>query len=83
MPLVSWPFEYKADAIAAQYVGKEQMVSALMKLADKNNIDMNRDSYTHPSISKRVARLNRLTFYILTGLVAGVGFEPTTFGSRD
>jgi len=63
MPLVSWPFEYQADAIAAKCIGPEgpeRVINGLKKLAASAGIDINRDSYTHPSISRRVKKLQRL-----------------------
>ena len=60
MPITSWPFEYKADAVAARYIGKEKMIAALNKLAEANSIDINQDSYSHPAISRRVAHLRKL-----------------------
>lgn len=63
MPLVSWPFEYQADAIAAKCIGPEgpeRVINGLKKLAASAGIDINRDSYTHPSISRRIKKLQRL-----------------------
>ncbi len=62
MPLISWPFEYQADTIAAKYVGKEKVIWGLMKLATSANMDINQDSYTHPSIARRIRRLQKSTF---------------------
>lgn len=56
-PMVTWPYEYKADAIAAKYVGGEQVACALIKLTEGAGTDINRDSYSHPAISKRIAKL--------------------------
>jgi Zn-dependent protease with chaperone function len=60
LPTVSWRFEYKADAIAAGFVGSQPVIKALGKLAEANNIDVRRDTYSHPSISKRIYRLQKL-----------------------
>lgn len=67
VPLVSWPFEYRADAIAAKYVGGQKVIDALLKLAASASIDINRDSYTHPSISRRIKRLQRLATSLNNG----------------
>ena len=60
VPFVSWPLEYEADAIAGKYIGEETVINGLRKLATSASIDVNRDSYTHPSISRRIKRLQRL-----------------------
>jgi hypothetical protein len=57
MPMTNWPCEYQADATAKKYVGSEHLVTALMKLAEAAGVDINRDSYSHPAISNRIARL--------------------------
>lgn len=57
VPISSWPLEYRADEIAASYVGVESVISALERLAKENNLKIDRDTYTHPSISKRIANL--------------------------
>jgi Zn-dependent protease with chaperone function len=54
---ISWPKEYEADAIAAKYVGKNTMISTLQALATLKGTDMEQDFYSHPSISKRIAKL--------------------------
>ena len=50
LPAVSWRHEYEADAIAASFVGSEPVIMALGKLAEANSIDVQRDTYLHPSI---------------------------------
>jgi len=60
MPLVSWPFEYRADTVAAKCLGEQKVIDALMKIAGSAGVDITRDSYTHPSISRRIRRLQRL-----------------------
>jgi Peptidase family M48 len=57
MPMAAWPCEYQADAIAKKYVGSEYLVSALTKMAEATDVDINRDSYSHPAISKRIEKL--------------------------
>lgn len=61
LPAVSWRLEYEADAIAASFVGSQPVIMALGKLAEANNIDVQRDTYLHPSIWKRISRLQNLT----------------------
>jgi len=53
--VVSWHNEYEADAVAAEYVGKEQMAYALEQVAQL--LHKRRDSFTHPSFRRRVSRL--------------------------
>ena len=60
MPMASWPCEYQADAAAKKYVGSEHLVSALMKLAEATGVDIKRDSYSHPAILSRIARLQSI-----------------------
>jgi len=55
---VSWHFEYEADAIASQYVGKEIMISTLQGI--QRMINRHGDTFTHPSFSKRIARLQEI-----------------------
>lgn len=57
MPFISWPFEYQADAFAAKSIGAEKVISGLVKLASKADMDMDLDSYSHPSIARRINRL--------------------------
>lgn len=60
LPIARWHFEYEADSIAAQFVGKQPVVTALLRLSEANAIDIERDTYSHPSISKRMHRLQKL-----------------------
>jgi Zn-dependent protease with chaperone function len=60
LPAVSWRLEYEADAIAARFVGRQPVTIALGKLAEANNIDVQRDTYLHPSVRKRISRLQNL-----------------------
>jgi Zn-dependent protease with chaperone function len=53
--LISWHNEYEADAVAAEYVGKECMVYALEQVAQL--LHRRRDTYTHPSFKRRISRL--------------------------
>lgn len=59
LPLISWPFEYQADAFAAKSIGAEKVISGLLKLASKAGMDMGLDSYSHPSIARRINRLRK------------------------
>ena len=59
MPHVCWPMEYSADLAAKQYVSKDAMSSALRGLAELRDTPPETDSYTHPSVNKRIARLDR------------------------
>lgn len=59
-PLISWPFEYDADKIAAKHIGPENVIDGLVKLATLAHININADSFTHPSISKRIKRLQKM-----------------------
>ena len=59
LPLISWPFEYQADALAAKSIGAEKVISGLVKLASKADMDMGLDSYSHPSIARRINRLHK------------------------
>ena len=60
LPIVSWRFEYEADAIAATFVGSQPVIKGLGKLAEAKNADVRRDTYSHPSISNRISRLQKL-----------------------
>lgn len=57
---INWYLEFRADRIAAKFVGKEQLKSALLKMAKSINIDVNEPSETHPSINERIKALNKL-----------------------
>ena len=58
LPTVSWRFEYEADAIAATFVGSQPVIKGLGKLVEATNINVGRDTYSHPSISSRISRLH-------------------------
>jgi Zn-dependent protease with chaperone function len=53
---VSWCLELKADQIAAKYVGKEHIKSALLKISK----DVNEPSETHPSTADRIKTIDKL-----------------------
>ncbi len=59
LPTVSWHFEYEADAIAATFVGSNPVIEGLRKLAEEKHTDVRRDTYSHPSTSDRIARLQK------------------------
>jgi len=59
LPMVSWYFEYEADAVAASFVGCQPVMKGLGKLADVKKTNIKQDTYSHPSISKRIIRLQR------------------------
>ncbi len=54
--LISWRNEYQADAIAAEHVGRMDMVYALEQVA--RLIYRPGDTPTHPSFKKRISRLS-------------------------
>lgn len=58
MRFISWPFEYKADLIAKQYVNREAVVSLLTAMVALRKMDVTRDFYRHPSVNKRIANLD-------------------------
>jgi len=60
LPKVSWRFEYEADAIAATFVGINPMIKGLRKLAEAKHTNVTRDTYSHPSISNRISRLQKM-----------------------
>jgi hypothetical protein len=60
LPIVSWCFEYEADAIAATFVGINPVIKGLRKLAEVKHTDLRRDTYSHPSISNRISRLQEV-----------------------
>jgi hypothetical protein len=60
LPTVSWHFEYEADAIAATFVGSNPVIEGLRKLAEAKHADVRRDTYSHPSISNRISRLQKV-----------------------
>jgi len=59
MPLFSWLAEYDADLVAAKCSYKATVKATLQRVAMIRHTDIFRDFYLHPSISKRVANLDR------------------------
>lgn len=57
---LSWCYEYRADAIAAQYVGAGPVIKGLQGFAELCGADSSRDSWSHPSLARRIARLEKL-----------------------
>lgn len=55
---LNWYLEVRADRIAAKFVGKENIKSALLKLVNKK--DLEEASETHPSVAERVRRIEKL-----------------------
>lgn len=55
---VSWPLEYEADLVAKQYVNRDAVISFLTEVAALRKMDVTRDFYRHPSITKRIANLD-------------------------
>ena len=53
--LISWHHEYEADAVAADYIGKKDMVYTHRKIAGL--IYRPGDTVAHPSFKKRISRL--------------------------
>ena len=62
LPKVSWRFEYEADAIAATFVGINPVIKGLRKLTEAKHTNVRRDTYSHPSISNRISRLQYCEF---------------------
>jgi Zn-dependent protease with chaperone function len=60
LPEVSWRLEYEADAIAATFVGINPVIKGLRKLAEAKHADVSRNTYSHPSISNRISRLQKM-----------------------
>jgi Zn-dependent protease with chaperone function len=60
IPTVSWYFEYEADAIAATWVGIQPVIKGLRSLAEVKHTNVMRDTYSHPSISNRISRLQKV-----------------------
>lgn len=60
MSVVGWRCEYGADAVAAKYVGVDAMTAALRALGGHDDAQCRRDSWSHPSIVRRVARLQKM-----------------------
>lgn len=54
----NWQVEFDADKIAARFVGKEHIKSALLKLGKGKNLK--EPSETHPSIAERVKAIDKL-----------------------
>jgi Zn-dependent protease with chaperone function len=57
--LLSWHFEYQADSVAAHYVGPETVIAGLRNICTLAKKDGSKDSFTHPSIVKRITRLQK------------------------
>jgi len=55
---ISWYLEMKADEVAAEFAGKENIKSALLAIADKRNLE--EPTETHPSILERIKHINGL-----------------------
>lgn len=55
---INWYIELEADRIAARCAGKENIKSALLKLANKKNLK--EPSETHPSIAERIKAIDKL-----------------------
>jgi Zn-dependent protease with chaperone function len=54
-------FEFEADEIAVRTLGEGRpMVSALQKLMELNLVPADRKSGTHPSIAKRIQRIEQI-----------------------
>jgi Zn-dependent protease with chaperone function len=60
VPMVSWRFEYDADATAATFVGIQPVIKGLRKIAEVKHADVQRDTYSHPSISNRISKLQKV-----------------------
>ena len=60
LPMVSWRFEYEADAIAATFVGINPLMKGLRKIAETKHTDVRCDTYSHPCISNRISRLQKI-----------------------
>jgi Zn-dependent protease with chaperone function len=57
---VNWNLEYHADETAAKFAKKENIESALLKIAKAEKRDLEAQSETHPSINERIDRLEKL-----------------------
>lgn len=55
---ISWYFEMKADEVAAKFVGKKHIKSALLTIANQRNLE--EPSETHPSIMERIKHVDKL-----------------------
>lgn len=60
LPKLSWRFEDEADVIAATFVGINPVIKGLRKLAEAKHTNVRRDTYSHPSISNRISRLQKM-----------------------
>ncbi len=56
---LSWRFEYSADLISSEAVDSNTIETALRFYAILKGIDVERDSFLHPSISKRINNLRK------------------------
>lgn len=57
---LNWYLEVRADRIAARFMGKENIKSALLKLVNKK--DLKEASETHPSVAQRIKLIDELDF---------------------
>ena len=57
---INWNLEYRADETAAKFAEKENIESALLKMAKAEKRDLEAQSETHPSIKERINRLEKL-----------------------
>jgi Zn-dependent protease with chaperone function len=55
---ITWPFEYQADFVASEFTGENVFTKTLLSYARSKNINIKRDFYFHPSVSKRINNLN-------------------------
>lgn len=55
---ISWYFEKKADEVAAEFVGKEHIKSALLAITDEKHFK--EPSETHPSVQERIKNIDNL-----------------------
>lgn len=60
VPMVSWRFEYDADAIATMFVGIQPVTKGLRKIAEVKHADVRCNTYSHPSISNRISKLQKV-----------------------
>jgi hypothetical protein len=60
VPTVSWRFEHDADAIATMFVGIGPVIKGLRKIAEVKHADVRCDTYSHPSVSSRISRLQMM-----------------------
>ena len=58
--LINWYLETRADNLAAKYAGKENVKLALLIIAQANGRDLNEPSEFHPSIARRIKRLEKV-----------------------